>query len=42
VTTFEGKTYRKKIACFEDPQGTWRPTNGITARMYTVNHGADS
>jgi hypothetical protein len=42
VTTVNGKTYRKKIPCFEDPRGTWRSTNGITARMYTVNHGADS
>lgn len=42
VTTVNGKTYRKKIACFEDPRGTWRSGNGITATMYTVNHGADS
>lgn len=42
VTTVNGKTYRKKIACFEDPRGTWRSSNGITATMYTVNHGADS
>ena len=42
VTTVNGKTYRKKIACFQDPRGTWKSTNGITATMYTVNHGADS
>ena len=42
VTTVNGKTYRKKIPCFQDPRGTWRSTNGITATMYTVNHGADS
>ena len=42
VTTVNGKTYRKKIACFQDPRGTWRSASGITATMYTVNHGADS
>lgn len=43
VSTVNGKTYRKKIACFQDPQGTWRSsTTGINATMYTVNHGADS
>ena len=42
VTTVNGKTYRKKIACFQDPNGTWRSTNGITATLYNVNHGADS
>jgi hypothetical protein len=42
VTTVNGRTYRKKIPCFEDPGGTWRSTNGIAAQMYTVNHGADS
>ena len=42
MTTVNGKTYRKKIACFQDPRGTWRSTSGITATMYTVNHGADS
>jgi hypothetical protein len=42
VKTVNGKTYRKWIACFQDPRGTWRSTNGITATMYTVNHGADS
>jgi hypothetical protein len=42
VSTVNGKVYRKKIACFQDPRGTWRSTNGITATMYTVNHGADS
>lgn len=42
VTTVNGKTYRKQIACFQDPNGTWSSTNGITATLYTVNHGADS
>ena len=42
VTTVNGKTYRKQIACFQDPNGTWQSTNGITATLYTVNHGADS
>lgn len=42
VTTVNGKTYRKRIACFQDPNGTWRSTTGITATLYTVNHGADS
>lgn len=42
VTTVNGKTYRKQIPCFQDPRGTWRSANGITATMYTVNHGADS
>jgi len=42
VTTVNGKTYRKQIACFQDPNGTWRSTTGITATLYTVNHGADS
>jgi hypothetical protein len=42
VKTVGGKTYRKNIACFEDPHGTWTSKSGITATMYTVNHGADS
>jgi len=42
VSTVNGKTYRKKIPCFEDPRGTWRSANGITTTMYTVNHGADA
>ena len=42
VKTVAGKTYRKNIACFEDPHGTWTSKSGITATMYTVNHGADS
>jgi len=42
VKTVNGKTYRKNIACFEDPHGTWTSKGGITATMYTVNHGADS
>jgi len=42
VTTVNGKTFRKQIACFQDARGTWRSANGITATMYTVNHGADS
>ena len=43
VKTVNGKTYRKKIPCFQDPRGTWRSdATGITATMYTVNHGADS
>ena len=42
VKTVSGKTYRKNIACFEDPHGTLTSKGGITATMYTVNHGADS
>ena len=42
VTTVNGKTFRKKIPCFQDPRGTWQSASGITATMYTVNHGADS
>ena len=42
VSTVNGKTFRKKIPCFEDPRGTWQSANGIKATMYTVNHGADS
>jgi hypothetical protein len=42
VSTVSGKTFRKKIPCFQDPRGTWRSATGITTTMYTVNHGADS
>jgi hypothetical protein len=42
VKTVNGKTYRKQIPCFQDPRGTWRSASGISATMYTVNHGADS
>ncbi len=42
VSTVKGKTYRKQIPCFQDPRGTWRSEIGVTATMYTVNHGADS
>jgi hypothetical protein len=42
VTTVNGKTYRKNIACFQDPRGQWTSSTGIKATMYTVNHGADS
>jgi hypothetical protein len=42
VTTVAGVTHRKSIPCFQDPAGTVRSTNGIVARKYNVNHGADS
>jgi hypothetical protein len=42
VKTVGSKTFRKSIPCFEDPHGTWTSKSGITATMYTVNHGADS
>jgi len=42
VNTVGGKTFRENIPCFEDPHGTWRSRSGITATMFTVNHGADS
>jgi len=42
VTTVDGTTYRKKIACFQDPRGSVRSAKGIVATRYTVNHGADS
>lgn len=42
VTTVDGVTHRKNIPCFQDPRGHVRSANGIAARMYTANHGADS
>ena len=42
VSTVAGVTHRKNIPCFQDPAGTMRSANGIVARKYTVNHGADS
>ncbi|MEI7759581.1 MAG: hypothetical protein WCJ67_02310 [Thermoleophilia bacterium] len=42
VSTVNGKTFRKKIPCFQDERGAWRSTNGLMVKMYTVNHGADS
>ena len=42
VSTVTGRTFRKNIPCFEDPNGSWTAGNGIKAKLYTVNHGADS
>jgi hypothetical protein len=39
--TVKGKTVRKPIACFSDPQPKKRRLGNITATVYTVNQGID-
>ena len=39
--TVKGRTIRKSIPCFSDPQPKKRRLGGITATVYTVNQGID-
>jgi hypothetical protein len=39
--TVKGKTFRKPIPCFSDPQPKKRRLGGVTATVYTANQGID-